>query len=145
MGEPECIFCRIVSGKIPARVLTQNDLAVALLDAFPLAVGHSLVITRSHRRKIQDLKSEETVALFEMTVKIASAVEAATQVPASTIAIHNGREAGQEIPHVHVHVIPRTVADGAGPVHSMFKVRPKLGTKEFDSVYEKITDSLAKH
>ncbi len=144
MGDPECIFCRVVSGEIPARVLTQNELAVALLDAFPLAVGHSLVITRSHRPKVQDLTSKETVALFEMTRQIASAVEAAMQVPSTTIAIHNGREAGQEIPHVHVHVIPRTRADGAGPVHSMFKVRPKLSTKEFDSVYDKIADSLGR-
>ncbi|MGI0029926.1 MAG: HIT family protein [Nitrososphaera sp.] len=145
MGDPECIFCRIVSGEIPAKVIMQNELAVALLDAFPLAVGHSLVTTRSHRSKVQDLKSEETIALFEMTKKIAAAVEAAMQAAATTIAIHNGREAGQEIPHVHVHVIPRRRGDGAGPVHSMFKNRPKLSPQEFDSVHGKITASLAKH
>jgi len=54
------------------------------------------------------------------------------------LAIHNGKDSGQEIPHVHVHLIPRELHDQAGPVHSMFKDRPKLSDKELDGLCTKI-------
>ncbi|HXG07250.1 MAG TPA: HIT domain-containing protein [Nitrososphaera sp.] len=138
MQDPDCVFCKIVAGKLPARVLVQNDRAMALLDAFPLAPGHTLVIPKSHYAKVQDMDEQDALAVFGITWKIAGAVEAASQAPASTIAIHNGREAGQEIPHVHVHIVPRNRNDGAGAIHSMFKNRPRLGPQEMDSLRDKI-------
>ncbi|HEX7033549.1 MAG TPA: HIT domain-containing protein [Nitrososphaera sp.] len=138
MQDPNCIFCKIVAGKIPARVLIQNDRAVAFLDAFPLAAGHTLVIPKSHYAKVQEMNEQDALAVFGITWKIVGAVETASQVPASTIAIHNGKEAGQEIPHVHVHIVPRTRNDGAGAIHSMFKNRPKLGSQEMDSLRDRI-------
>jgi histidine triad (HIT) family protein len=76
--------------------------------------------------------------LFNLLWKVSGAVEKAAGVNASTIAIHNGREAGQEVPHVHVHIIPRSLRDGAGPVHSMFKERPNLSPKELDLMLQSI-------
>ena len=64
------------------------------------------------------------------------------QVKASTIAIHNGLEAGQEILHVHIHIIPRISGDGAGPVHSMFKNRPKISSEKLDSMLDRIKELL---
>jgi len=60
---------------------------------------------------------------------------------ATLLAIHNGKDSGQEIPHVHVHLIPRQPSDHAGPVHSMFKDRPKLSDEELDELYAKIKSS----
>jgi histidine triad (HIT) family protein len=142
MQDPDCIFCKIAAGKIPAKILMQNERAVALLDAFPLAAGHTLVIPKSHYAKVQDMSAQDAMAVFEITWKVVGAVEAGSQVQASTIAIHNGSEAGQEIPHVHVHIVPRNSGDGAGAIHSMFKSRPKLGPGEMDLVRDKIADSL---
>lgn len=143
MIDPACVFCKIAAGKTTAKVIEQNERAIAFLDAFPLAKGHTLVISRSHHAKIQDMDTMEAAAMFEMTRRVVSAVEAGTKTNASTIAIHNGREAGQEIPHVHVHIIPRTVDDGAGPVHSMFRKRPKIGSEEMDSICSKIVAGLS--
>jgi histidine triad (HIT) family protein len=142
MQDPDCIFCKIAVGKIPARVVMQNDRAVALLDAFPLAAGHTLVIPKSHYAKVQDMGEDDAMAMFEITWKIAGAVETGSQVEASTIAIHNGSEAGQEIPHVHVHIVPRKRGDGAGAIHSMFKSKPKLSPQEMDSLRDKIVGNL---
>lgn len=142
MQDENCVFCKIVSGKIPARVVIQNDRAIAMLDAFPLAPGHTLVIPKSHYAKVQDMGEQDATAVFEITWKIAGAVEAGSQSSASTIAVHNGSEAGQEIPHVHVHIVPRKKGDGAGAIHSMFKSRPKLGTQEMDSLRDKIVENL---
>ncbi len=143
MQDHDCVFCKIVAGKIPTRVLMQNDRAVALLDAFPLAAGHTLVIPKSHYAKVQDMNEQDAMAVFKITWKIAGAVESGLQADASTIAIHNGSEAGQEIPHVHVHIVPRKSGDGAGAIHSMFMSRPKLGAQEMDSLRDKIAGSLS--
>lgn len=143
MQDPDCVFCKIAVGKIPARVLVQNERAVALLDAFPLAAGHVLVIPKSHYAKVQDMGREDAMAVFEITWKVAGAVEAGSNVQATTIAIHNGSEAGQEIPHVHVHIVPRKAGDGAGAIHSMFRNRPKLGAHEMDALRDKIAGGLS--
>lgn len=143
MQDLDCVFCKIVAGKIPAMVLMQNDKAIALLDAFPLAAGHTLVIPKSHYAKVQDMSQEDAMGVFEVVWKIVGSVETGSQVSASTIAIHNGKEAGQEIPHVHVHIVPRSRGDGAGAIHSMFKNRPKLGPQEMDSLFNKISSSLS--
>ncbi|HKU48665.1 MAG TPA: HIT domain-containing protein [Nitrososphaera sp.] len=138
----ECVFCRILSGKIPAKIIAQNDEALAVLDAFPLAVGHALVISKRHSAKVQQLEKNAVHRVFEMACKVAGAVEGATGAPATTIAVHNGREAGQEIPHVHVHIIPRRAGDGAGPVHSMFRNRPSSGSTDMDSVCSEISSRV---
>lgn len=138
MSDPNCIFCKIANGKINARIIGQNDKAVAFLDANPLSIGHTLVIPKSHYEKIQEMNSEYSSAVFDLLWQVSSAVEKATGVNASTIAIHNGREAGQEVPHVHVHIIPRNTDDGAGPIHSLFKTRPVSNPEEMDFICDRI-------
>jgi histidine triad (HIT) family protein len=143
MQDPNCVFCKIIAGDISAKVIMQNEKAMALLDAFPLAPGHTLVIPKSHYAKVQQMSEQDAMAVFEIVWKLAGAVETGSQVNASTIAIHNGSEAGQEVPHVHVHIVPRKRDDGAGAIHSMFKVKPKLSPQEMDSLCERIASNLS--
>jgi histidine triad (HIT) family protein len=137
-----CIFCKIANGSISASIIDQNNRAIAFLDAFPLSAGHTLIIPKSHYSKVQDMNKEDSSDVFNLLWKLSGAVEKAAGVDGSTIAIHNGKAAGQEVPHVHIHVIPRTTGDGAGPVHSMFKKRPNTGSKELNSILEKIKKEL---
>jgi histidine triad (HIT) family protein len=143
MQDPNCIFCKIIAGEIPAKVIMQNEKAMALLDAFPLAAGHSLVIPKSHYAKVQEMSEQDAKALFELVWKLVGAVETGSEVNASTIAIHNGSEAGQEVPHVHAHIVPRKRGDGAGAIHSMFKIKPKLSPQDMDSLCERIASNLS--
>lgn len=145
MQDPDCVFCRIFEGKISAEVIAQNKNAMAVLDAFPLAVGHTLVISKSHQPKMQELAAEEAQDMFSLLQKTLAAVEGALGAGATTIAIHNGREAGQEIPHTHVHIIPRAKGDGAGPVHSMFRNRPTVSAEEMNSIRSRISERLEKN
>ena len=138
MFDPKCIFCKIADGKIKARIISQNNKAIAFLDAMPLSIGHTLVIPKSHYQKVQEMNREYSSAVFDLLWQVSSAVENAACVNSSTIAIHNGREAGQEVPHVHVHIIPRNIYDGAGPVHSMFKKRPVSDQEEMDMICDRI-------
>jgi histidine triad (HIT) family protein len=143
MQDPNCVFCKIIAGEIPAKVIMQNEKAMALLDAFPLASGHSLVIPKSHYAKVQQMSEQDAMAMFEIVWKLTGAIETGSQVNASTIAIHNGNEAGQEVPHVHAHIVPRKRGDGAGAIHSMFKIKPKLSPQEMDSLRERIASNLS--
>ncbi|MGI0073045.1 MAG: HIT family protein [Nitrosotalea sp.] len=130
----DCIFCKIISEQIPSRKVYETQSSLAFLDAFPLTRGHVLVIPKVHYIKIQEMSKEDNADLFESVRLISSKIE--RLAPSSLVVIHNGKESGQEIPHVHVHIIPRNSKDGVGPVHSMFTKRPNLNDKEFDEITE---------
>ena len=134
----DCVFCKIVQGKIPARKIMETEKTLAFLDAFPLTKGHTLIIPKNHYVKIQEMKKEDNIDLFDTVRVMAGRTERLAS--SSLIAIHNGKESGQEVPHVHVHIIPRNTDDGAGPVHSMFRQRPKLTDSEFEDLAQKLRD-----
>ena len=140
--QQECIFCKIALKKIKTNIIIENDKAMAFLDAFPLSKGHTLVIPKAHYSKIQELDENSSQSVFNLVWKISNPIEKATGVNSTTIAIHNGKEAGQEIPHVHIHVIPRKRGDGAGPVHSMFRNKPDVNSFDMSSLVEDIKRNL---
>ena len=132
----DCIFCKIVSGDIPAKILNETANSVSFLDAFPLAKGHVLVIPKKHHQKIQDMSIEENTDLFTLVYQMISNVD---EITGSTlVAIHNGKDAGQEIPHVHIHLVPRSKDDSAGAIHSMFSSTVTLSESDMDGLYEKL-------
>ena len=132
----DCIFCKIVKGEIPAKIIQETTKSLAFVDAFPLTKGHSLVIPKNHYEKLQEIPPEENAELFETVRNVLSKVDKLTN--ATLVALHNGKDSGQEVPHVHIHLIPRSKQDSAGPFHSMFKDRPKLSDKEFVDLFEKL-------
>jgi histidine triad (HIT) family protein len=108
---------------------------MAFLDAFPLARGHTLVIPKKHHVKIQDMSDGENSDLFSLVHKTISKIDQITG--ATLVAVHNGKDAGQEIPHVHVHLVPRTAGDSAGAIHSMFNT-VKFSDSEINEIYNKL-------
>ena len=132
----DCIFCKIIAGEIPVKILKETSNSISFLDAFPLAKGHVLVIPKNHHQKIQDMSNEENNDLFSLVHQMVSKVDAITG--ATLVAVHNGKEAGQEVPHVHVHLVPRRKDDSAGAIHSMFNTTLKLSKSEIDELYNKL-------
>jgi histidine triad (HIT) family protein len=132
----DCIFCKIAKKEIPSKIITETNKSIAFLDVFPLSRGHTLVIPKCHYEKVQDMTDMDNTDLFNTVHKVISKVDKLTG--ATLLAVHNGKDSGQEIPHVHVHLIPRELSDQAGPVHNMFKDRPKLSDKELDELCTKI-------
>ena len=132
----DCIFCKIASKEIPAKILVETESCIGFLDAFPLAKGHALVIPKNHYEKLQDLPTDVNTEMFSTVHSLISKID--TLTGATLVAIHNGRESGQEIPHVHVHLIPRSSDDSAGAVHSMFSQKPELSESEIDELYSKL-------
>jgi len=132
----DCIFCKIISKEVSAKILYEDDDTISFLDAFPVAKGHTLVIPKEHHAKLQDLPSNTNQKLFDTVHKM---IEKVDSLQGSTlVAIHNGKESGQEVPHVHVHLIPRSNDDSAGPVHSMFKDKIELSDSEINSLYNNL-------
>ena len=135
----DCIFCKIVDGEIKSRLIMESKNSIAFLDAFPVTKGHTLVIPKTHYSKIQDMSQDDSVDLFRVVYEVVPKIDKITG--STLLAIHNGKESGQEIPHVHVHLIPRQSNDLAGPVHSMFKNRPNLSDEEFDQLHMMLKSS----
>lgn len=134
----DCIFCKIIDGHIKARILKETANSIAFLDAFPIAKGHTLVIPKKHHSKIQDMSSEENTDLFSLVHFMTSKVD--TLTGSTLVAIHNGKGAGQEIPHVHVHLVPRESSDSAGAIHSMFSGVVKLSDSETEEIFKNLSN-----
>jgi len=132
----DCIFCKIAKKEIPSKIITETNKSIAFLDAFPLSRGHTLVIPKCHYEKVQDMTDMDNTDLFNTVHKVISKVDKLTG--ATLLAVHNGKDSGQEIPHVHVHLIPRELSDQAGSVHRMFEDTPKFSDEELDELCTKI-------
>jgi len=134
----DCIFCRISNGEIPTQIITETSHSIAFLDAFPLTKGHTLVIPKKHHEKVQNMSSEENIDLFSTVHKVISKVDKLTG--ATLMAIRNGKEAGQELPHVHVHLVPRSTSDSGGPIHCLFDSTLNVSDSETSEILEKLRD-----
>ena len=128
------IFTQIVEGEIPARIVYEDETTVAFLDANPLSPGHTLVIPKDEYERLDDVPDDIAADLYATIHRMVPAVEDAVDADATTVAFNNGEAAGQEVPHVHCHIVPRFEDDDAGPIHAMFGQRPELDDDELDEI-----------
>mgnify|MGYP001414188470 CR=1 FL=1 len=120
----QTLFDRIVAGEIPSHKVAEGDDWYAFLDIYPRRKGHTLVIPKRGVSHISMLNDHETKSLFDGMKQVQSILSKHFRTNDFTICIHDGKLAGQEVPHVHIHVIPRTVKDGGLTLMSMW---PKGG------------------
>ena len=140
MSDDKTIFEQIVAGEIPSYAVYEDETTYAFLDANPLAPGHTLVIPKDPYERVNDMPPELLGDVFDVAGQLAEAIETAVGADATTMAINNGEEAGQEIPHVHWHIVPRFPDDGAAAVHAMFD-GVDLDEDEMQNVAEDIRDA----
>ncbi len=110
-----CIFCKIIEGKIPSTKVFEDDEVLAFMDINPNNKGHTLVITKDHYEVFTDIPGDKLTKLIKITQKIANAVTQATSCHGFNIFMNNFKAAGQLVPHVHFHVVPRFDKDGVAP------------------------------
>ena len=136
-----CIFCKIIRGEIPSHKVYEDEKTLALLDINPTAPGHTLLIPKAHVSNVEDLTLEDAESLFRALHKIVGGIQKAMDAPASTIGVNNGRESGQEIPHVHIHIIQRPKKNGMTRLSSAGRFKPR--SKEcFEKIAEKIREEI---
>ncbi|MCS7240409.1 MAG: HIT family protein [Candidatus Bipolaricaulota bacterium] len=129
-----CPFCRIAKGDLSAHILYADELILAFLDASPMAPGHTLVIPRAHIERFTALPEEIAGKLFATAVRVGKALQEALAAHGFTVGLNDGRVAGQGIPHVHLHLVPRFFGDGGGSLHSVLpscraRIDPELAAR----------------
>lgn len=107
-----CVFCEIIAGRAPASIVLEDELAVCFLDRQPVNPGHVLVVPRGHASGLADLDAETGMHLFALVLRVQRAIRE-SDLPCEGINVHvaDGAVAGQEVDHVHLHVIPRVEGD----------------------------------
>ena len=105
-----CVFCTIIAGEGPAYLVLDHPDAVGFLDLRPLFPGHVLVVPRDHAEVLTDLTADQVGPFFAQVQAVARAVEVACGAQGTFVAINN--RVSQSVPHLHVHVVPRTKGDG---------------------------------
>jgi histidine triad (HIT) family protein len=102
-----CIFCRIVRKQAPSSIIYEDKTVMAFLDIRPLNLGHSLVVPKAHYIDIFDIPENELCNVHIVSKLISPAIKTATKADGISIIQQNGKSAGQDIFHLHVHVVPR--------------------------------------
>jgi len=111
----DCIFCKIIEGSIPANKVYEDEFVLAFMDIQPINKGHVLVIPKKHAALVHELDDDSASKVFQAGRKISAALrKSGTKCEAVNLFIADGKAAGQEVFHVHLHVIPRFEGDGFG-------------------------------
>jgi histidine triad (HIT) family protein len=110
----QCVFCEIVQGTSPASWVYQDDSVVAFLDVQPITQGHMLVVPREHATLITETSEPSVTRSFRVARRLAAVARQTLGATGVNIFVMDGEDAFQDIPHFHVHVIPRYKKDGFG-------------------------------
>ena len=131
------IFTKIIQGKIPCESIVETDSEIAFRDINPCSHGHTLCIPKREVARLEDLPPEDAAALMGFMQRVAAAVGRAFDGTDSNLMLNNGVNAGQEVPHIHFHVIPRKPGSSRP-----FKSREPYGEGEMAAVGERIRACL---
>jgi histidine triad (HIT) family protein len=133
-----CLFCGAVAGDVPADIVYDDDEVVGFLDIRPVFKGHVLVVPREHVDTLLDLPDDAMVPVFAAARAVAGAQQRALDAQGSFVAMNN--VVSQSVPHLHVHVVPRTKGDG---LRGFFWPRTKYEPGEAAQYAEKLRTALA--
>ena len=135
---PECIFCRIARGKSPSTKIYENRNMLVFMDTKPITPGHMLIIPKKHVELLTELDDELVGELFMTAKKIAVALKKSKlKCRGVNYILADGSEAGQDVFHVHLHVIPRYRSDGFW-LHMPAKYENETSREELEQVATKI-------
>lgn len=133
------IFRKILDGEIPSHDVYEDEKTYAFLDVNPLARGHTLVIPKQDAETLEALE-DGGEALFDTVRRLAPRVADAVGAPAYNVGLNNGEASGQEVPHVHVHIVPRFEGDGGNPIHAVQPSPPSIEDEEMGEIQADIAD-----
>jgi diadenosine tetraphosphate (Ap4A) HIT family hydrolase len=124
LSELQCPFCLLSDG---IEVICENELARAIYDIFPISQGHALIIPTRHFTNFFEITKEEYLAVFELIKKVKSILDEKYNPEGYNIGVNVNDAAGQTIPHVHIHLIPRFKGDVENPIGGVRNVIPSKG------------------
>ncbi len=107
----DCIFCKIINGKISAAKIYEDNDVISFLDIMPANKGHCLVVPKKHSQTLIEMSEDDLVATMKAAKKVARALSLSFGNGSFNIVMNNGKEAGQIVNHAHIHIIPRFQKD----------------------------------
>lgn len=128
-----CIFCKIIKGEIPSAQVYEDEKILAFLDINPVNHGHVLVIPKAHHPRMEETPDAVVADIFVQSKRLMPAIKKATNAEHIAVSV-----VGTEVPHFHIHLIPRRHDDGLAG----FWPTKKYGEKEMESAAEKIRSAL---
>jgi histidine triad (HIT) family protein len=140
MTDDNCLFCRIVSGEVPATIVYEDEQSLAFLDHRPLFHGHTLLVPRVHVETLGELPVSLVGPFFETAQLLSVAVQAGLDAEGTFVAMNN--RVSQSVPHLHVHVVPRRKGDG---LKGFFWPRTKYKNEDEMLAIKKMIASKIKH
>jgi histidine triad (HIT) family protein len=111
MADPDCLFCKIVAGELPATIVAEDERTVAFMDIHPATRGHALVVPREHARDVHEIDPEDLQAVAVAAQRLATRACDNLGADGVNLLNSNGAAAWQTVFHFHVHVIPRYDGD----------------------------------
>jgi histidine triad (HIT) family protein len=112
---PDCVFCRILAGELPATFVHRDEHCAAFMDIQPVNAGHVLVVPTKHATQLADLDPDAAARMLPLAQRVAAALPASgVRCEGVNLLLADGAAAMQEVFHVHLHVIPRFESDGFG-------------------------------
>ncbi len=110
----DCVFCQIVRGEAEASFVHQDDAIIAFMDIQPITQGHMLVVPRDHYVLMKDVPDQVAMRAFRIARMLASTSEHVLAAGGVNLFVADGEVAFQDVPHFHIHIIPRYAKDGFG-------------------------------
>ena len=141
MNKDDCLFCKIVEGKIPSAKIFEDEYTLAFMDIGPVIMGLTLVIPKRHYDPIMETPADILEKLIVTVQKIAQAQIKGLSADGVNVIQNNGSAAGQEVGHIHFHVIPRFKDDGH---HWNWKAGKYESSTEMAKISEQIIDALTR-
>jgi histidine triad (HIT) family protein len=111
MSDPDCIFCKILAGELPARIVDEDERTIAFMDIAPATRGHALVIPRAHSTDLLSIGEQDLQAVFVAAQRLAARAKENLGADGVNLINSCGAAAWQTVFHFHVHVIPRYEGD----------------------------------
>ncbi len=136
----DCLFCKIVKGEIPTLKVYENSSVLSFLDVNPCSLGHTIIIPKKHYQNIEDIPEEELNELFSTITKLVKVIPGVVGTTDCNIGLNNGKLAGQEVPHVHFHIIPRFEGDKGSSIQGL--VRMEVDKQKLPELAEKIKNEI---
>lgn len=134
----DTIFDKILRGEIPNHTVYEDDHVLAFLDIFPCAKGHTVVIPKTKAETLLDLSPEATATLFQGVQTVMKKLQDVLAPAGFNVGLNQKEVAGQSVPYIHVHIIPRYDGDGGGSMHSIVKQPGEMKVEEVAKMFNKV-------
>lgn len=137
----KCVFCEIAAGRLPASIVYEDNMVLAIMDINPVNPGHVMVIPRRHFETLGDMDETTGMHLFQIAMRVEQAVRNVEGIrcEGSNLLQNNGSVAGQDVFHAHLHIIPRFAGDA---VQMKFGPCPPAERTTLDALADAIEEAM---